>query len=182
MLCSTIRDILVHSGEAYGERDAVRYKEGKNKIVSKTYREVKEDSERFSAALLELVEPGSHVALTGMTSYTWLVAYLGTVNSGSVAVPLDVSLPAEEICELITRSDAAVFVADDIRKDAAAMALERCPKLKYVISMQRTRKACGLLQSSWTGRSRDLRRRLARSSLRRSCLPQGLQGRAKALC
>lgn len=136
MLCSTIRDILGHSGEAYGERDAVRYKEGKNKIVSKTYREVKEDSERFSAALLELVEPGSHVALTGMTSYTWLVAYLGTVNSGSVAVPLDVSLPAEEICELITRSDAAVFVADDIRKDAAAMALERCPKLKYVISMQ----------------------------------------------
>lgn len=45
-----------------------------------------------------------------MTSYPWLVAYLGTVNSGSVAVPLDVSLPAEEMCELIDRADITVLV------------------------------------------------------------------------
>ena len=72
-----------------------------------------------------------------MTSYLWLVAYLGTVNSGSVAVPLDVSLPAEELCELIDRADATVLVLDEIRQDVAAMVRERCPKLKYVFSMQK---------------------------------------------
>ena len=81
-------------------------------------------------------ELGAHIAVTGMTSYPWLVTYLGTVNSGSVAVPLDVSLPAEEMCELIDRADVTVLVLDEIRKDVAAIVKERCPKLKYLISMQ----------------------------------------------
>ena len=49
MLCSTIREIIVQSDEKYGNLDAVRYKAGRNNLVSKTYRELKEDSERFSA-------------------------------------------------------------------------------------------------------------------------------------
>lgn len=98
---------------------------------------MKRDSERFSCVLEKLREQGNHVAITGMTSYTWLTAYLGTVNSASVAVPLDVSLPAEEMCELIDRADATVFVVDEIRKDVAAIVKDRCPKLKYLISMQK---------------------------------------------
>lgn len=137
MICSTIREILVQSCDKYGDSDAIRYKEGKNNIVSKTYSELKKDSERFSAVLSALGEQGSHIAVTGMTSYSWLIAYFGTVNSGSTAVPLDVSLPAQEMCELIDRSDATVFVVDEVRADVAAMAKERCPKLKHLISMQR---------------------------------------------
>ncbi|MDY3249030.1 MAG: AMP-binding protein [Candidatus Choladocola sp.] len=137
MFCSTIRDILVQSEKQYGDSDAIRYKEGKNKIASKTYRELKEDSERFSSVLKSLGEQGNHIALTGMTSYSWVITYFGIVNGGSVAVPLDVSLPAEEMCELIDRSDATVFVVDEIRADVAAIAKARCPKLKYVISMQK---------------------------------------------
>ena len=137
MLCSTIREILVQSCKKYGNADAIRYKEGKNSITSRSYYELKSDSERFSAVLHALGEQGSHIALTGMTSYSWLITYFGTVNSGSVAVPLDVSLPAEEMCELIDRADATVFVADEIRADVIAIVRERCPKLKYLISMQR---------------------------------------------
>lgn len=85
----------------------------------------------------ELGEQGAHIAITGMTSYPWLVAYLGTVNNAGVAVPLDVSLPAEDMCELIDRADATVFVVDEIRADVAAIVKDRCPKLKYLISMQK---------------------------------------------
>ena len=148
MLCSTIRDILVYACEKYGDRDAVRYKEGKSEIAAKTYKELIHDSERFSGALKSLGEQGSHIAITGMTSYPWLLAYFGTVNSGSVAVPLDVSLPAEEMCELIDRADATVFVVDEIRADVAAMAKERCPKLKYLISMQK-KESEGNVLSFW---------------------------------
>lgn len=137
MLCSTIREILLQSCEKYGDSDAVRYKAGKNDIASKTYNDLKRDSECFSAALHSLGEQGSHVAITGMTSYFWMTAYFGTVNSGSVAVPLDVSLPAEEMCELIDRADATVFVVDEVRADVADIVRERCPKLKYLISMQK---------------------------------------------
>ena len=148
MLCSTIREIIVRSAKKYSTRDAIRYKKSRNEIEVKSYRQLKEDSEKFSAVLKELGELGKHIALTGMTSYEWIVAYLGITNSGSVAVPLDVSLPAEEMCELIDRADATVFVADEIRTDVVAIAKERCPQLKYIISMQKNEEKDGIL-SFW---------------------------------
>ena len=148
MLCSTIRDIIVRSAEKYGTDDAIRYKKGKKEIEAKTYQQLKDDSEKFSAVLKELGEHGKHIALTGMTSYEWIITYLGITNSGSVAVPLDVSLPAEEMCELIDRADATVFVIDEIRADVLAIVREKCPQLKYVISMQKTEETDGIL-SFW---------------------------------
>lgn len=136
MSCTTIREILVQTEQKFGAEDAIRYKIGKGEVEAKTYTQLRQDSESFSNVLKSLGEQGSHVALTGATSYTWLVTYFGTVNSGSVAVPLDVALPAEELCELIDRSDATVFVYDEIRKDVAATVRECCPRLKFLISMQ----------------------------------------------
>ena len=136
MSCTTIREILVQTEQKFGAEDAIRYKIGKGEVESKTYTQLRQDSESFSNVLKSFGEQGSHIALTGATSYTWLVTYFGTVNNGSVAVPLDVALPAEELCELIDRSDATVFVYDEIRKDVAAMVRERCPRLKFLISMQ----------------------------------------------
>ena len=137
MICTTIREILTRTEEKYGSEDAVRYKAGKNEIVSRTYTQLKEDSEAFSRTLESLGQKGNHVAVIGKTSYEWLTAYFGTVNSGSVAVPLDVSLPADEVCELINRADVTVLVADDCRRDVQEMAEKVCPKLKDIISMQK---------------------------------------------
>ena len=137
MVCKTIREILVGAEQRFGAEDAVRYKKKKDEIETKSYTQLRADSESFSCALKSLGEQGSHIAMTGPTSYPWLVAYFGTVNSGSVAVPLDASLPAEELCGLIDRADATVFVLDDSRRDVAAIVKERCPKLKYLILMQK---------------------------------------------
>ena len=137
MDCKTIRDILVYASETYGDEDAFRYKAGKNEIETKSYRQLRADSESFSRALEALGEKGSHIAVTGATSYPWIVTYFGTVNSGSVAVPLDAGLPAADMCELINRADVTVFVVDETRQDVADMAKDRCPNLKYLISMQK---------------------------------------------
>lgn len=137
MILSTIREILVNSETLYGSEDAIRYKLGKDQIEAKSYTQLKQDSESFSCVLQNLGEQGNHIAVTGMTSYPWLIAYFGIVNSGSVAVPLDVSLPAAEMCELLDRADVTVLVIDEIRADVIAVAKKQCPKLKYVISMQK---------------------------------------------
>lgn len=148
MVCNTIRDIIVHAAQEFGDGDAIRYKVKKDEIEAKSYTQLKQDSESFSCALKALGEQGSHIAMTGMTSYPWLVAYFGTVNSGSVAVPLDVSLPAEEMCELIDRADVTVFVVDEVRKDVMAIVKDRCPKLKHVISIQQEESTDGVLSFS----------------------------------
>ena len=97
MLCSTIRDILVRTERKYGREDAVRYKVKKDTIESKTYTCLKNDSESFSRVLDDLGGRGEHVAVIGATSYPWLVAFFGIVDSGRVAVPLDAGLPKEEL-------------------------------------------------------------------------------------
>lgn len=131
----TIREILLGAEERFSKEDAIRYKAGKNEIEVKSYCQLREDSECFSVVLDTIGEAGRHVAITGGTSYPWLSAYLGTVCGGSVAVPLDAQLPAEEMCELIDRADATVFVVDKSRGDVAEMAKARCGKLKYLIYM-----------------------------------------------
>ena len=103
VLSSTIRELLVKSESAYGSWDAFRYKvkksdgEGKKAVAveSKTYTDLKKDSECFSAVLDSLGEQNGHIAVLGTTSYEWVTAYMGIVNSGSVAVPLDAQLSAE---------------------------------------------------------------------------------------
>lgn len=136
MVCNTIREILDYAADRFGAGDAIRYKVKKDTIEAKSYLDLKRDSQRFSRLLETLGEErGCHVAVTGMTSYSWLVTYLGTVCAGDVAVPLDVSLPAQDMCELIDRSDASVLVLDQLRQDVAVMAKERCPKLRHIIFM-----------------------------------------------
>lgn len=137
MACNTIREILLQTEAKFGDKDAIRYKVGKDKIESKTYSDLRHDSEHFSGALKRMEMQGKHVAIIGMTSYEWIVAYLGTVNCSSVAVPLDVALPPQEICDLINRADVSVLVYDELRADVAAMAKEACPALSKIISMQK---------------------------------------------
>lgn len=118
VLSSTIRELLVKAEAAYGTQDAFRYKikqenaEGKKAVAieSKTYTSLKKDSESFSCALQSLGEQKKHIAILGSTSYEWVIAYLGTVNSGSVAVPLDTQLTTADLCELINRAEVTTLV------------------------------------------------------------------------
>lgn len=143
-LRSTIYELLVKAEEAYGTQDAIRYKvksagEGgkkETKVEARTYTQLRQDSERFSAALEKLGERGKHIALIGATSYSWITAYYGTVNGGSVAVPLDANLPDEDLCELIDRADVTTLIYDSTKKSCAVMAEEKCPKLLHVIAME----------------------------------------------
>ena len=143
-LRSTIYELLVKAQEAYGSRDAIRYKvkdvgqggKKETKIEAKTYTQLREDSEYFSAALARLGEQGSHIALIGATSYGWITGYYGIVSGGSVAVPLDANLPAEDLCELIDRADVTTLVYDGTKENVAGMAAEKCAGLKHLVAME----------------------------------------------
>ena len=141
---STIRELIINAEASYGDMDAFRYKaksdnqDGKKTIVvDKTYTELKRDTEKFSAALEAIGEKNAHVAILGASSYEWVVAYLGTVNGGNVAVPLDAQLPPEEICELLDRADVKALVYDSSKEKTAAMALEKCPGLRQAIAINK---------------------------------------------
>lgn len=114
---------------------AFRYPSGKD-IIEKKYSELKSDSEAVSRALESLSLAGKHIAVIGMSSYDWIVSYLGTVNSGSVAVPLDASLPPSEIHELLNRADVSGLIYDKTQKAMVEGIKESCPNVKCAIAMQ----------------------------------------------
>lgn len=88
MKASTMRELLVQAEETWGDGVVIRYKSGKGTVAEKSYTDLRKDSEHFSDLLETLKVRGGHVALIGPTSYEWILSYFGTVNSGSVAVPL----------------------------------------------------------------------------------------------
>lgn len=135
MAIETMRDIIDYAAEHYGDQKAFCYKVRKE-IVSKTYQDLSKDSQAFSRLLAGLDMVGNHVAVIGPTSYEWVVSYFGTVNSGSVIVPVDAQLPAADVCELLDRADVSVLIYDDMRSDVAEMAETACPKLVHKLSMQ----------------------------------------------
>ena len=144
ILSSTIRELLVKSEAAYGASDAFRYKsksndsDGKKTIVEhKTYTQLKQDSEKFSAALDYIGEKNTHIAILGSTSYDWVVSYLGTVTGGNVTVPLDAQLPAEDIYDLLVRADVTTLVYDAGKAKIAEGALEKCSCLRHLIAMNK---------------------------------------------
>ena len=135
MAAETLRDIIRHGAEAYGEQTAFRYKV-KKEIIDKTYNEVNLDSMAVSRAVEALGMKGKHIAVIGTTSYQWITTYFGIVNSGSVAVPIDAQLPAEAVCELLNRADVEMLVYDELRSDVAGVVRGKCPGIRHVVSMQ----------------------------------------------
>ena len=155
VLSSTIRELLVKAESAYGSWDAFRYKiktsdkEGKKVLVeSKTYTQLKQDTERMSSALFSLGEEKAHIAIVGATSYEWVVSYLGIVNGGNVAVPIDAQLQPEDICDLIVRADVTTFIFDESKVQVAEAVAKNCPKVRYIIGMNQKEDKDGVI-SFW---------------------------------
>lgn len=131
----TLQDVIRHSAAAYSEQAAYRYKV-KKEVVEKTYKELGRDSMAVSRMIDSFGMRGKHIAILGTTTYQWIVSFFGVTNSGSVAVPIDAQLPAEAICELLERADVEMLFFDEIRADVAAMAGEKCPGIRTIVSFQ----------------------------------------------
>ena len=83
MPVETMKDIIDYGAETYKSQSAFRYKIRKE-VISKTYEEVKRDSESVSCILKNMDLLGKHVAVIGPTSYEWVISYFGIANSRCV--------------------------------------------------------------------------------------------------
>ena len=122
----TIKDIINQCTTDFADMTAFKYIDGKD-IIEKTYSQLRSDSESVSRMLDKFALTGKHIAIIGMSSYEWIISYLGTVNSGSVAVPLDASLPSAELYELLNRADVSALIYDKTQKVTVDGIREVCP-------------------------------------------------------
>ena len=93
--------------DIYKLDDEKRQKNGVNfKNTNYTYKEIEHSVDCYCHILAAKgVKPGDHVALLGMNSYNWLIAFFAIVKVGGVAVLLNYMARHETLVELIKYTD-----------------------------------------------------------------------------
>lgn len=130
-----IRDILEDSGKKYADITAVKWLR-KKEIFEESYRELLEQAVSVRKGLLTEGFRGKHLALIGTSSVEWIESYLGIITGNTVAVPLDAGLPAEDLIDLINRSDSEGLFLSPKHIALLDKILAQCPGLRKVWLLQ----------------------------------------------
>ena len=131
-----LKDMLNKTEKLYADISAYKIKveEGKYQIFS--HKEVRDMVNNLGTALINLGLKGKRIAVIGENRYEWEIAYLSIVCGTGIVVPLDKSLPANELELLIERSDIeAIFYTKKYSEIIQNIRYSEKNKLKHLISM-----------------------------------------------
>ncbi len=124
-----IRDMINKSVEKYRDNTAfiVKNKVGNEvKYRNITFKETKEDMEALGTALISLGLRNARVVVISPNRYEWVTTYLAVVNGVGVIVPLDRSLPENEMQGMLERSQADAIIFDKKYKDTVRELKNNC--------------------------------------------------------
>ena len=132
-----LKDMLKKSGEKYGDRPAYMYKTEEKGIFKEiTHKEFREDINGLGTKLIQMGLKDKKIAVISENRYEWEVAYLSIVTGTGIVVPLDKSLPENEIESLVLRSEVeAIFYSKKYEKIMNKMKEQKNTKIEYFISM-----------------------------------------------
>jgi len=138
---NNFRELVDRYKKLYAKKVAFRYKETpySQEQITITYEEFAKDIEALGTALLNLGLRGKKIAIIGPNRYEWCTSYLGITTSDIIVVPLDKSLPDNEIEDLIKRSDIDAIIFDKKYTDILKKIAKNNPyNLKHFICMDKT--------------------------------------------
>jgi len=131
----TIREILFKACKRYQDRDAVKSKK-EGVFQPLTYLELKQKVAEMATCFFEMgLEKGDRVAILGENRTEWVVAYLATVTSGMVAVPVDRDLKEREVRHILDFSDTKLLVVSDSYLDKVEDVVQSISGLEFLVSM-----------------------------------------------
>ena len=131
-----LKDMLNKTGKLYADRPAYKIKVEEGKYQTYTHKEVRDMINNLGTALINLGLKGKRIAVIGENRYEWEIAYLSIVCGTGIVVPLDKSLPANELELLIERSNIeAIFYTKKYSDIIQNIKFSEKNKLKHLISM-----------------------------------------------
>ncbi len=126
-----IRTMWEHCRTAYAGLAAVRWLD-KKEVKEIDYSELDNEVSAIRKGLSAEGFSKSHIALIGASSVFWIESYLGITTGDNVAVPLDCNLPAEDLLDLINRSDSeALFLSPKLVSLVDKVKLS-CPGIRKI--------------------------------------------------
>lgn len=110
---ANFRQLVNRYKTLYADKTAFEFKENPHakEHIKISYKQFSEDIESLGTALLNLNLRSARIGIIAPNRYEWCVSYLAVTTSDMVVVPLDKSLPNNEIEDLVKRSkiDAIIF-------------------------------------------------------------------------
>ena len=131
-----LKDMLNKTGEIYGDRPGYKIKVAEGKYKTYTHKEIRNMINYLGTALISMGLKGKRIAVIGENRYEWELGYMAVVCGTGIVVPLDKSLPANELEELIERSEVeAIFYSGKYEEIIEKFKYSDKNKLKHLISM-----------------------------------------------
>ncbi len=131
-----LKDMIDTSAVLYADRNAFLVKNAPGGIyVPIKFSRLKTDIDELGTALMDLGLTGKKIALIGENRYEWVVTYFAVVNGIGVIVPLDRELPAQEVHNLLERSEVSAIVYSSKVGSIVEEAIQGIESIEYAINM-----------------------------------------------
>lgn len=135
-------DMICQRADEYGNNTAYTFRKGRKNLETKSFQQVHDEVERLGFFLKDKYPFQTHIAVVGENSYEWLLAFLGIVVSGNVAVPIDKELPEIEVVQLLKSADIeAVFCSQTYMDLVESLPKESVYSLKNIYDLNADKEA-----------------------------------------
>ena len=128
-----LKDMLKKSGQKYGKNIAYKIRKEEGKYKTYTHEEVRKMIDGLGTSLIDMGLKDKRIAVIGENRFEWEIAYLSIVCGTGIVVPLDKSLPENELESLLKRSEVEAIICSG--KYIETLKKVRTKNLKYIISM-----------------------------------------------
>lgn len=138
---NNFRELVERYENEYSEKIAFTYKENpkSKEFINIPYSKFANDIKSLATSLIHLGLSKKRIAIIASNRYEWCVSYLAITTSDIVVVPLDKSLPDNEIESLIKRSEVEGIIFDKKHIDVLKNLKDsNTTNLKHLICMDDT--------------------------------------------
>lgn len=104
--------------------------------IEVTYAEARDYIRDMGTELINMGCTDKHVAIVGESSYEWVCSYFCLMSIGSVTVPIDKDLPADEIATIINSAECEFVFYSAALEEKIEIIKEKVPTLKTYICMR----------------------------------------------
>lgn len=138
-IMNSLKDILNIRCDKYGEKPAfIEKPDDSREFKKKSYNDLKREINALGTVMLNKFNlKDKKVAVIGENSSKWYETYMAVVCGVGIIVPLDKELPANEIINLLDRSQAKCIVYSSRRKDLIESIKNKLPKDMIFIEMSK---------------------------------------------
>ena len=99
-----LKDMLQKTKNCYANKIAYKIRNQEGGYTTITHKQVRDMVDALGTALIHMGLKNKRIAVMGENRYEWEIAYLSIVCGTGTVVPLDKSLPENELASLIERS------------------------------------------------------------------------------